>query len=816
MTKHFSLFAALAAACLVFSCKEPVVEPKPEPKPEEPVLKVKSLVEVEGKAGQYAVTYELENPVEGVSIKASSENDWVYDIKPAVGEVRFNVTDNLGTPRTGTITVSYGEKLEEVVTISQKTFNFPSFEISVSDIRTRGAKITITPKTYKNNYFFEVFSKTSVDKFTSLDVNSVGDKGYGEALYKDDLAYLESLAKKNGLTLGQALSNLPGMYKVTTSGETVETTYSDLKPEVDYYVIAYGMDLDGNRTTEICLYLFTTASIQDAAVFFTGSASGVTQNSARITLNPSNDSETYYWTYASETDMAQHSIEAIMTNMIANLKEAANMYGTPLSSFLNHGSTTETISGLSMGTKYSIIAWGMDGAGNTTTEPQEIFNFTTKANDVTDNCKFNIEFLEIESMDVKVKVTPTNASTKYYMAFIDEKRCVNYNDYQMVSRIINMENDRMSQDFYGEGITWDNIPGLLSGTNEVWARRDLLWSFEPEHNYRVYTFGVNSKGNVTTEISRKDVKTTAPQPTNITFQASLSSDSDWHIAQIDITPSNSEDYYMPFLVSTEDLEMFKYKDGTLMERELMDKIRDVYEDEISQYVHRGKYTFINTWTSNKEYSLILFGYAGSNTTSMYEFKFRSPEIPFGKANCDISYTYELFNGDDLYAMDPIVWSSAPGACVMKVNIAVTGDPANYYFGLWPPKENFASTGGIDHLLVLCQNEGATGDNIINKKFGILKPWWNGAGMSEGFFVTDEGETLDYMPWSITAYAEDDKHNYSPLHYEIFIPIQQPENMVTGKYKKGYKKAYDFWSNPSSSSANIKTMVFNVPQPETTK
>lgn len=815
MAKHFSLFAILATACLVFSCNKPE-EQKPEPKPEDPVLTVKASIEIEGKAAQYGISYEVENPVEGVSIKATCETDWIYDIKPAVGEILFNATTNLGKARVATMTVSYGDKCEESVSIAQKTFEFPSFAISANDITTRGAKITITPKNYKGNYFFEVFSKTSVEKFTSLDVNSVGDKGYGEALYKDDLAYLENLAKSNGLTLAQALSNLPSMYKVTSTGEVTEMAYSSLKPEVDYYAIAYGMDLEGNRTTEICLYLFTTAAPSAAAVSFTGSVSGVTQSGARVSITPSVDTETYYWTYASETDMAQHSLESIMSNMIANLKEYAKMYGMPISAFFSSGSTTEAISGLSMGTKYTIIAWGMDANGDATTEPQEVFSFSTKANDITDDCKFTVEFTEIEAMDVKAKVTPSNTSTKYYMAFIDEKRCTNYNDYQMVTRIINMENDRMKEDYYGEGITWDNLPGLLSGAQEVWGRRDLLWSFEPEHSYRVYVFGVDSNGNVTTEINRSNVTTVAPQASNVTFEAKYNKDSNWHIAHLDIVPSNDEDYYMPFLVKTEDLDMFRYKDGTLMERELMDKIRDVYEDEISQYVHRGKYTFVSTWTSGAKHSLILFGYAGSNTTPMYEFQFDSPAIPFGKANCDITYTYELFNGDDLADMAPSVWGGARGDCVMKVNIAVTGNPTNYYFGVWPPKENFSSTGGIDHLVTLCQNEATTGNNIINKSFGILKPWWNGAGSSEGIFVTDEGETLEMMPWSITAYAEDENYNYGPLHYEMFIPVQQPEANVTGKYKKGYKKAYDFWSSPASSSTNIKTMVFNVPQPETTK
>lgn len=814
MTRHHYLYAVLAAITLVFSCKEPVVNDVPEKEsPKDPVLTVSSSVQVDGKAGQYAIPFTLENPSEGVSVSASCECDWIFDVRTADNQILFNASDNLRGLRRTSMTVSYGENIRKTVTVMQDVFSFPSFSISAKEITTRGAKVKITPKAYKEGYFFEVFSKSSVDSFTSLDVNSLGDMGYADALYKDDLSYLQKLAHESGLSLAQLLSRLPNMYKQTTTGESTEMSYSDLKQDTDYYAIVYGMDASGTRTTEVCLFLFTTLSPATTDLTFTGSVSGLTQTAARVSITPSNTTDTYYWTFATETDMAQYSLDVIMNNMIANVKEYAKSSGVPLVNYLSKGLAVENLSDLSMGTRYTIIAWGMDANGDATTAPQEVFTFTTKTNDITDNCTFGIEFTTIEAMDVKAKISPSNSTTRYYVAFIDEKRCVNYNDYQMVTRIVNMESERIRLQYYGPGVTWDNLPGILSGENEVWGRRDLGWSFEPEHSYRVYVFGLDGNGNVTTTITRKDVKTVAPEASNITFTASLNAGSSWHIGQFDIVPSNNDEYYMPFLVKTSDLDSFRYNDGSLMEREVMDRIRDIYEDEISQYVHKGKYTFVDSWTSDTEYSLLLFGYAGSNTTPMYEFRFKSPAIPFGKADCDISYTYELFNGDDLAAMAPAIWGNSKGECVMKVNIAVSGNPANYYFGLWPPKENFASTGGIDHLVMLCQNELTTGDNIINKTFGVLKPWWDGPGMGEGIFVTEEGEVLEQMPWSITAYAEDANHNYGPLHYEIFTPIQKPEAQVTGKYNKGYREPYDFWSSPAAANSNIKTMILRVQKPQ---
>lgn len=810
MTKHFSLLAILASAFVMVACGGQEQKPDETPTSKDPVLSIDASLSIEGKSGTYSIPYTLENPISTAALKTTTDCDWVYALRAETEKVMFKVSNNLGAARSTDINVTYGSDIKKTVALTQSRFEFESFDMEVTDIRAKTAKLVITPKTYKGNYFFEILSKARVDELNALDVNKIGEKAYGDGLSNDDLEWLKEMASNNNMSLESYLTANAAMYTVTDSGKTTEMTYSSLRAGKTYYALVYGLDVKGNRQTEVCFFEFTTEESTNTDLTFDDMISNVTQNSAKLTIYPSNDVDTYYWTYASETDMANYSLEEIMDNMIKNVKTYSQTYGTPVSSFLSKGEETTDIEDLSMGTSYTIIAWGMDQDCVNTTAPQQLSTFRTKSNEVTDDCTFNVEILEVEDMDINAKITPSNESTRYYIAMIDEKRCTNYSDNQMVQRILNMETQRLENNFYGTGVTWENHPDLYSGTQTKWGRKELGWTFEPEHSYRIYVFGVGNDGKCTTKIFRTDATTSAAEPSNMTFQVSLNSESTWHYGVFDITPSNDDDYYMPYLVKTSDLNIYRYADGSLMERELMDKIRDVYEDEISQNVFRKTQSLQCVWTSDDEYSLILFGYAGSNTTPMYEFKFHSPAIPFGKADCDISYTYELFNGADLYALDPVQWESSKEDCVMKVNITVTGNPTNYYFGLWPPKENYLSSGGIDHLVTLCQMVEVTGDNIVNKKFGLLKPWWGGA--SQGVFQTEEGEVLDAMPWSITAYAEDENHNYSPLHYELFINDQKPEDQVTGKYHKGYTKAYDFWSSPSSAPGT-KTIILSASKPQ---
>ncbi|MCQ2147103.1 MAG: hypothetical protein MJZ16_06255 [Bacteroidales bacterium] len=791
---------------IVGACTNPTPE-EPEEIPD-PSLEIKS-VEISGEAGTYSIPFELSNPVSGKELTAETDADWISRIKVKDTSIDFNVPNNFSQKRRAVVKVTYGDIVKNIA-VDQNAFEFKSLSLKTTEITAKGAKISITPGDYKGNYFFEIFGKSAVNQYLALDEHKPGEFEYGEALYQSDLAYLKEQAHSHGMTLSEHLQGLPSMYKITETGESTEMSYSGLKLGGEYYIVAYGMDLEGKRTTPISLYLFATAEGTKSDLTFTASVANVKQTSARITITPSNNTETYYWTYVNETEHTLYTPDIIMDNMVQNILDAVAA-GYKMSQFLSSGQTSEEAKELSMGTTYYIYAWGMASDGTPTTEPFELTSFKTLENEVTDDCTFNIKTLEIEDMDIKIRVEPSNPSTNYYVAFIDEKRCVGYNDYQMIQRIVNMENGRLEQKYYGDTVTdWTNLPGVYSGTQDIWGRRDLEWRFDPEHSYRIYAFGVDASGNVTTKIARIDATTDKAKPSNNTFEVELV-DKRWNYASFDITPSNNEDYYLAYLVPSDALDTYRYNDGTLMEREIMDEIRDVYEDEISMYVFKGKHNYFTHWMSNKEYTLLLFGYAGSNTTPMYEFHFKSPEIPFGESDVDIKYTYEFFRGDDLIALDPVVWAGCEGDCIMKVNITPVGNPANYYFGIWPPKENFKESGGIDHLMSLIVNPTATGDNIINKTFGILKPWWNGSHSAP--FISDEGEQMSHMPWSITAYAEDAEGNYGQLHYELFINVNKPKDQVTGLHEFGYSTAYNWWSSPSAAAA-ANSVVIKLSEPMT--
>ena len=66
------------------------------------------------------IDYTIDNPVQGVSLRASSDADWISDITVGQSSVTFTATENEGAiDRVATITLSYEGAVNKVVTVTQ-------------------------------------------------------------------------------------------------------------------------------------------------------------------------------------------------------------------------------------------------------------------------------------------------------------------------------------------------------------------------------------------------------------------------------------------------------------------------------------------------------------------------------------------------------------------------------------------------------------------------------------------------------------------------------------------------------------------------
>ena len=797
-----TLIASFAASCGKAG-EEPTPEPPtpPGPKVETPVIQAQATSFV-AKGDTYQLPVTIINPVDGTTLSARlvEAADWISLGTPGTDGVPVILTDNLSEDRSAKVELSYSGAESVTVDVTQNQWVYSEFDIKISKIGPFGATFDITRKTgYHGGYFFEVLDKDVFDNYMKNDKNHVGDFAYGEALYQSDLSYLNRLAAQHGHPLDQLFSMIPGLY---SKDDSVTIPYSGLAVDSDYVFVVYGMEEGtGVRKTAMCFYEFKTGYSSESALTFTGMANDVTENYAELTVTPSNNTEYWYMDWVSEIQLASTSLADVMQKSINNAKTLLGRYSAE--EILCHGPESVQATDLIAGTNYTVVAWGMSLDMVATTAPKAVFTFKTKEYAIVDDCTFKIDVLEVEDMDIKVKVTPSNLSTRYYVAFVEKSKMEGYSDEQAAQRLINMEAQRIENHYYDiDNLSWANLPGLEAGVREIWGRRDEGWTFLPEHDYIIYVFGIDNFGIRSTVVGRSDVTTAEGGTAHNHFSLDVVSATRQGI-DFKVTPE-LEEYWTYFVIETSELDAYR-KGNDLDDKAIMHEIEEYYEhnnDNILYYTFNKARQLHTHVTPETMYSILVFGYSGTNSTPMYEWQVYAPAPPFNTSKADYSYTYELFRGEDLSALNPTLFPLADfqGDCVMVLRLTPNEYAAHWCLGIWPPKENFRDSGGKYHLMTLDLDTTAGGSAMQDKKFFRTRPWWYGCGSGSAThtepWMDDEGNMMNYYPWTISGWAEDADGNYGPWHYEYMIPIPKPKAEVTGPYEVGYSQAYDFWSSPS--------------------
>jgi hypothetical protein len=730
-----------------------------------PVIKAVAL-EISKDAGEYELPFSIENGSSSKQLTATTDAEWIYNINVETGRVVFSVEQNTDKSRTASMLLSYPGAEDVTVNINQGSVFDGVFKIDVSDITPYGCHIKYTPLEYSGNYIFFVMDKKTVSKYLL-------DKDGLDELYQGDLSWVQSVAESNNMTLEECLKHAPQFY--TMDGDETEMDYTDLDYDTDYIAYCYGLSLDGKRLTDFTMAEFSTSIVETSDITFEATVTDITKSSANITITPSNDSDYYFWTYISEMDYSQYSLEEIMSNMISNIKSNVEDWGISITSYIHTGSSSDAPTDLWSGTRYYIVAWGMDYAGTPTTKPKEVASFVTESEPVLDDCRFTLTLLQKKPEDIKIRVEPTKSSTRYYVAFVEESKCKGYNDRQMAQRIVNMEASRLEDGYYLENNNWEAL--TYTGTKEFWGNIDLYWNFLPEHNYQIYVFGVDN-GTITTAIDRLDVTTEPAVKSDLTIQTKVVNLA-WNYGTFEFTPSKNDEYYLPFLMTTADAELYKNADGTYNTNLLMADIEEYYEDEIVYQRMRGKKQWKQYWQSDTEYTVIVFGYSGSNTTDFFETKIKSPAIPFDKSDAEVSVEYCFFDGNELAAKFPDKWDAEDmkDACIMLTKYTPNSAAVHWYGGVWAPVSSYEM--GIDHLMALIRNDTAPA-NCIDEYQQTCRPWYN-------------------YKWSFSYVAEGADGNYGKWHYMEFTPT-----------KADTIEPYDFWSEPYDGGNGTTTSVYCLP------
>ena len=84
-----------------------------------PVLTLTTTdLNVQAEEGTTTIGYSIKNPVDGVSVVATSNDEWIT-VTPGTDSFDVTVAENTGEEREGSITVTYGDTITETITVTQ-------------------------------------------------------------------------------------------------------------------------------------------------------------------------------------------------------------------------------------------------------------------------------------------------------------------------------------------------------------------------------------------------------------------------------------------------------------------------------------------------------------------------------------------------------------------------------------------------------------------------------------------------------------------------------------------------------------------------
>lgn len=275
----------------------------------------------------------------------------------------------VGVDANGTVTSDVA--IESFTTLSNgtgggSTTSKNTFEVNVTNISSNSATISVVPSN-SDTYYFDLVEKEVYTQFTD-----------GQEFATAYIAYLKEYFESYGYTVAELLS----------SGEDSWTYEGELDPSTNYVAFAVGVSAEGNVTTDIAINEFTTLSSgagsgSTSQNTFSIAVSGVTSNSATVSVTPSN-SDTYYFDVIEKSTVDQYgNWEALATDLVKYLKEMYESYGYSFADVLSSGADSWTYEGdLDPATEYYAYAFGVNGDGTITTGVASKL-FTTEASGST-------------------------------------------------------------------------------------------------------------------------------------------------------------------------------------------------------------------------------------------------------------------------------------------------------------------------------------------------------------------------------------------------------------------------------------------------
>ena len=512
------LFAMTAAVLAALSCNE-IKEPvnQEEPKPETPVIQLAATeVALASDGAAVEVAYMIANPVEGQKISVKNDADWLNVSTSKARVLTFSAGLNeTGAVREAQVVLSYEGADDVTIDVSQEFFVNP-LKITVSDVTATGVIFSVTTTDPEMTWIPMVTYKESFEWFETAD-----------ELFKNDLEYFDYLADIQDMTRSEFLEMM------TAVGSLEDIKLDGLDPSTDFVLYAYGITLEGRRTTDIVSMPFRTEDPYEGDITFTFE---VEENDyiLNYSIYPSHTGVPYYYGVATKDE-----VEVWKSKYSNNLRQAIQT--EIIDAEINELMQLQFIKGpedyYAIYNESNVVDWGYyELKASTTyvlyavkwdqqcvlTGPVSTYEHTSQAVDQSVN-QITLEVTNVTQSSADASATVTTEDP-YVIMPIRTSEIAGLTDEEIFVYVTDKYDYIVSEYTY------------TGNHSKTYSR------MRPDTEYTMLAFGCKAGTMTTNEMDKVNFKTLpAGDPMDCTFEFSVVPDVDF--AFVEVTPSDKGQFY---------------------------------------------------------------------------------------------------------------------------------------------------------------------------------------------------------------------------------------------------------------------------------
>lgn len=576
------------------------------------VLISPDTINVSVPGGKYEIEYELLglDTDKRENLTVTYGVDWIsaYSVEDNVVSVFFDPNISV-EQRTAEISIAYQDLGSLSVVAEQSALSSDGLDISIQEVGTHYAKVSVEPTSALMGYVLMVDTKDRIDALG-------GDYG----LFQDDLAFFQQYAAAYGISIKDVMGLF--MKQGNWSGY-----FEDLEADADYYCYGYGVNENAEYQTLVSMKEFRTEAIvySDCTFDITAEAD---HNSAVVTIEPSDETvpyiagvinpDSYFLAYG---PFNNGSMQLLLDDILETMSQNGLTTQEIVDQITYKGRQSLYFDSLEPSTENMAYCVGLSGDADMITDAYSVV-FMTADDPEIPPLTYRFDITALDSRSVTATVVPSESESYFCWGITD----ASFSQEDVVAAM-----REESQIYIDLGVVRDFEGYVEAYLKNRGIKTRTFSNLVPETDYKLYAIQISKTGEFTQPMVFSEVFTT-PEASVASCSISIVYDAFWDGEELAALYPDfaqfSQYAVLPVSVVTEgDVASFKY---AFLSGDWADPSQHS-DNEVIQYLYDYGFSFrTNTFFVTWDYTFAIVAVALDNSGN-YSEVFRATDM-FNKAD----------------------------------------------------------------------------------------------------------------------------------------------------------------------------------------